>query len=973
MELSFETVLATVFAILFVVFLAMWGWMKFRQLVSKAKFAFFTLSSIIICLSLGLSALTTSLPSILVELFARKLGIVDLPSYSTTVSQVGVVALTLLAIWAIWHFAHHAISSWNAPPRMSEFELSQSFQQDSIAMLSLKYLKVLFEGREDAFASEDALTWEQRSPEVPKAIPNSVLLRDLFCASMKEAIIKDDGWRDRYKLWSGEVYQPLSNATENLTLLVFDTDPLKDDVIERLSLISDYFTENVKYNVYGVYFDRNATAGAKKKFIVGGIIVEVLSSRNLIVDALDLKSYARDLIKQFESTKVGGLDVTVADSFVPLSVEADENPAVTYGLDDLLAQWSSENSNRHISITGEYGQGKSTAMLKYCVDWAKRFIESGDVEGRVPLLIELRSKNPGETDPLSFLSAWCSRYRLQPAQVYNLIRSGDAIVIFEGFDELKNSGRSFDRYEHFSALWRFAFPNTKIIFTGRPNFFLNDREANRTLRSSNTVQAVGAPYSEVWCLKKMTHSQLGCACRAFPTRIRLGIETAAAQNADFFEIVSRPSMLPVVATIWDEIHALTSSGVALTGAILVEKYLDAIFARKEAELERDKREYDAPQGARYLVLHRSVRELLTICVALRMAALGGSNTISRQEIVEMTRDLYPRLKDLCLAAGVQKEVLNSFMSFEKQTLDDTPSDKIQIVVSDICSAGILIPDPVGGVNNLRFPHKQFFEYLVAKGGVIGLQFKKHPMTELLQLAAGRQTICGAMLKEPNSIKYFSECVEGNIPYGFYSYGQLFWKFLLLFTSIITKVEECAVNVFSKRKMNGHVPSELAFYVIDNDILLRHHGNRFFAMLLFSIFVTYTLVFYFGFEPGFVNVLDRFEQVIGASLLAFALFVYAALGVVTVFLTPIFVRGGPRRLSAMAGYSKKLRFSIAFLLCKLSIEGDAPISLGGLLRKMYSSLSLGKVVVVGNYKVNSSFKSPHTALIEEFVDIETHIK
>ena len=32
----------------------------------------------------------------------------------------------------------------------------------------------------------------------------------------------------------------------------------------------------------------------------------------------------------------------------------------------------------------------------------------------------------------------------------------------------------------------------------------------------------------------------------------------------------------------------------------------------------------------------------------------------------------------------------------------------------MASAGLFVLDPAGGVNNLRFPHKQYFEYLVAK-------------------------------------------------------------------------------------------------------------------------------------------------------------------------------------------------------------------------------------------------------------------
>ena len=122
-------------------------------------------------------------------------------------------------------------------------------------------------------------------------------------------------------------------------------------------------------------------------------------------------------------------------------------------------------------------------MLSLCVKWAKAYLTTGASDERIPLLIELRGQNPGESDPLTFLSGWGSRYGLPPQQLMNLIQAGEAILIFEGFDELRHAGRAYDRHEHFNALWRLAYPGTKVIFTGRPNFFLDEAEKNRTLRT----------------------------------------------------------------------------------------------------------------------------------------------------------------------------------------------------------------------------------------------------------------------------------------------------------------------------------------------------------------------------------------------------------------------------------------------------------------------------------------------------------
>jgi hypothetical protein len=116
---------------------------------------------------------------------------------------------------------------------------------------------------------------------------------------------------------------------------------------------------------------------------------------------------------------------------------------------------------------------------------------------------------------VTFLSAWAGRYALPPKQLYNLVRSGQAILIFEGFDELRNAGRAFDRHEHFNALWRFAYPGTKVLFTGRPNFFIDDREKNRTLRTDPNRGAAGNAYTQLFELDRLTMSEVEIVARGF--------------------------------------------------------------------------------------------------------------------------------------------------------------------------------------------------------------------------------------------------------------------------------------------------------------------------------------------------------------------------------------------------------------------------------------------------------------------------
>ena len=268
-------------------------------------------------------------------------------------------------------------------------------------------------------------------------------------------------------------------------------------------------------------------------------------------------------------------------------------------------------------------------MLDFCVKWARRYLAGGANDERVPLLIELRGHSPGESDPVAFLSAWAGRYGLSPKQLYTLIKAGEVILIFEGFDELRNAGRAFDRHEHFNALWRMAFPGTKLIFTGRPNFFLDDREKNHTLRSDDSQGAAGNAFAQVWEMSLLTRREVQQVVSGYGEELGRSIMNVADSNRSFVEIVSRPSMLPVIATIWPSVKAHQDQGNDITSAFLLERYIQASYQRKEQEIERDRQILSAPPGASYLLLPRAGREMFEFLIVWKMAGFDARNTISR--------------------------------------------------------------------------------------------------------------------------------------------------------------------------------------------------------------------------------------------------------------------------------------------------------------------------------------------------------
>ncbi|WP_158679717.1 NACHT domain-containing protein [Pseudoalteromonas sp. T1lg21] len=722
---------------------------------SKARFALSVVSSIVLCLMFGLSSLSSTLPTALISKVFEILGFgpitTNAPAYIT-------LPIILILSYFIYKFGEIAIKNWEAPTRVSEMDLEEKFLNNNLLALSAEQLKLFLKRQSDPIASDVASNWKEKLAEIPKPIATKDLLRDMLVSALSEIRLPDDGWRDEDRIWIGEILG--LTIEQKKKVIVFILDDIQDvsNINTRVDNVQLKHGELKDWRVFAIYLSHKDADCDDKVLCVNGVNVELYSSRQLILKGLDLYNYARELVIAFENTLVGGTKATLQDSFVDLNITTNASGSQSVPFDESFKNWLDRNSNGHIALTGEYGQGKSTVLMKYCVDWAKKFLATGKIEGRIPLLIELRGQSPCESDPLTFISSWCARYRLLPQQVMNLIKSGEAVVIFEGFDELRNAGRGFYRHQHFNALWKFAYPNTKLVFTGRPNFFLDEEEVNRTLRTQANRGASGESYTEVWTLKKLTIKQIEFACRGFEPEVRGGIISAIADNKDFFDIVSRPSMLPVVATIWPQIAEVQLAGAQLTGADLIERYVQAVFSRKEAELERDRVRLDAPTGSRYLVLPKQVRELLTICVAWKMSGLKYKNTISRSEISDMVRETYEIIVTMSKAEGVSPDVAQGVIEFEKRYAEDKLADRIETITTEVCSAGLLINDAAGGNTNLRFPHKQFFEFLVAKGIAIISDSNDYRAAVVLSMSSNEKNIFTRLRNENNSIYYLSECI-----------------------------------------------------------------------------------------------------------------------------------------------------------------------------------------------------------------------
>jgi hypothetical protein len=713
MHLILENWSALLFFVLFVGALGYAVWLRWRMTSSKARFAFASLGALLTCLMAFMALVTGPLPLSVANAVLRYVANITGNEAIPAVYEAPGALITTLAFFItvfvaalIARFAGLSIRSWEGPVTVAVNDLARENLDNNLIVLALTEARLVLSRKKDPPADQSAIGWQQKLNESPSSPLWKDLSRDLFLGAYNEAHIPEREWRDRSSAWLGEIYLDASAVATRLILLVFDEKPTVSGIASRLKQLSNLDSSASVFAVYDsndILFETLEISTSK---------VEIRSKRSLLRLGMQLDRYARDLIRQFEETPVGGTDAKLAATYVPIHVS--KGPSARHiPLEDLLHQWLKEPGRRQLAITGEYGQGKSTAMLQFCAQWAYRYVQGSAENERVPLLIELRGKSPGESDVLGFLASWAGRYKLSPDQVLNLIRSGDAVVILEGFDELRNAGRAYDRHEHFNSLWRLSYPGTKMLFTGRPNFFLDQMEKNRTLRSDPLQGAATNAFTEVWELDRLSIEEIAAVCKGFSDTLAAEVTAAANEHTGFYDIVSRPSMIPVVATIWPKIQEIQHLGGSITGALLIEYYLSAIYHRKEEELERD-RLAGATEGSSYLLLPREVREALTLAVVWRMAGIDSRNTIARSTLTRVIAASYDSVFISFKAQGAPPHLIRGIMAFEAKFKEESKGDRIERITSEIASSGLFVPDPAGGSNHLRLPHKQYYEYLIAK-------------------------------------------------------------------------------------------------------------------------------------------------------------------------------------------------------------------------------------------------------------------
>lgn len=413
--------------------------------------------------------------------------------------------------------------------------------------------------------------------------------------------------------------------------------------------------------------------------------------KNNCLDSLvDFSEYFNAIDILYNKPLIQSSSMRIKDVYVEPNCRVNDSEK-EIELSSHVMNWLSEHSTRQITLLGDFGQGKTVYSVKLTHDLIKNNYY------RVPILISLRDKSPRNSNSIEILSYFAAQYEISPKALDLLNRNGRLLIIFDGFDEMDLIGNDDIRKTHFKSLWKLVSKQSKILITGRPNYFFDSKEMESALGISSGSKEI--PYCEALYLLPFNEQQIFDSLRNVDASVRDGIQKIVSlkSSKSFIDLISRPSQLFLISQIWNE-YRLSERYNNLTSAIILNEFLISCFDRQVAKT-----------NSKDLYCLSSIeREYFMIGIAVKMHKTGISyigkdffyNTVS--ELI----DIFPN--DLSLKNPVFLNLRNG------KTIREFASEdpNFEAIINDVRICGILVNDTAN--EGLTFSHKSFFELLIAK-------------------------------------------------------------------------------------------------------------------------------------------------------------------------------------------------------------------------------------------------------------------
>lgn len=666
-----------------------------RRRFTRERYAFAALSSTVLLSILIINTIFDSTPWDKIIEFIFHLLDKDYQSLESTWSEkLLAVAFIVYVIWII----NKNFLKWDGLKSTRQYENEVLFKNNTLLSEGIFELTRVIKGQKIEIFDESKIKSKLQKIETPiynLAWRDEVReLIELKWASYKFDEIED--WHEIANCWIGINYR----TNQNICLLCCSEEPSEQKISEFISYCENFASNNLIEQFIVVY----RKGVDLKRISIEENNISFYSHKYLLDTIVNFEDYFYDIKKRVLSEGLADSDIKLFDSYVK-SYVTNLNVEKPVFLEDYLQTWLKEKSFKQLSVLGEYGQGKSTGMLAFTY----KLIQNIEKQNYIPIFIELRGKSPSTLQPIELFGAWASPYRIDPKALFKLLQHGRLLLIFEGFDEMSQVGDSEARINHFRSIWKFCYKNSKMIITGRPNFFLDDSELKMALGVEESI-ATGGPYCEALHLIPFTIEQIEDSLRWLDNDSKAQIIELSKKDKNFYDIVSRPSLLFIVAILWKE-KSSTFINENINSATVISLFINHSL-RRQIEKQSD--------GRKFMILNESERRFFMKGIAAYMASKNLQNQINPTEFNEAIIRLYEFIPDeiSTLSSALRNEPTKPL----KERVKDN-ANAIDEIQTDVRAYGLLVRD-YSRAGALKFPHKSFFEYLFAEYLFDGINSKK---------------------------------------------------------------------------------------------------------------------------------------------------------------------------------------------------------------------------------------------------------
>ena len=270
-----------------------------------------------------------------------------------------------------------------------------------------------------------------------------------------------------------------------------------------------------------------------------------------------------------------------------------------------------------------------------------------------------------------------------------------------------------DRIDHFGALWRFACRGSKILFTGRPNFFLDNEELKLVLGIPELSSS--GPYCTAIRIEPFSIEQIKGSLRWLPKNKAGRLLGIISEQQRLLEIAARPSLLFQLSQLWNGDRLDLESKDIQSGTIIRRFVTYSI----ERQIRKQYSDISSGKGDRtFIRLRESELTYFTAGCAIGCLSEDRNNSLSEADFRRTISDMWEKVGEEDQFGRKPSEEGSLTMPLRERLADE--EDPIAVCEQIVRTHGVIELDPTRRAV-YKFSHKSLAEAsaatVIASGAV----------------------------------------------------------------------------------------------------------------------------------------------------------------------------------------------------------------------------------------------------------------